>query len=162
MGALSASTQIIPVHNATPGYELDTALVGDRVNTNKFGWCSIILYSADVAAIVTYTVQDHVAVTGGTPRSLVAVGTYWRKSANTNLDAVGVFSAVTNDPLLATAVTVTGEINLLVLEIDISLMDEGRPFLGVIASDPGAALFTGFYILSNARYGESIVATAIA
>ena len=164
MGSLADSTQIIPVHNVTPGVDLDTApLSGDRVNMAKFGHCTMILHSADVAAVVTYTIQNHTAATGGTSADIVGIQHYWRKSANTNLDAVGTFTRITNDPILATAKTITGETALLILEIRADQMADGSPFLSVNMSDPGvAALFSGFYILSDARHAEDIVASALA
>ena len=165
MGSLADSTQIIPIHNVTPGLDIDASsgLTGDRVNMEGFGHCTMILYSADVAAVVTYTVRDHTLVSGGTSADIVGVQHYWRKSANTNLDAVGVFTRVTNDPIVATAVSVTGEIGLLILEIRADQMADGSPFISVNSDDPAlACLFSGFYILSDTRYAQDIVATALA
>lgn len=164
MGRLADTTQIVPIHNVTPGNDIDsTVLTGDRVSMVGFGHCTMILHTADVAAVVTYTVQEHTAATGGTSANLVAVQHYYRKSANTNLDAVGTFTLVTNDPIVATAVTVTGETGLLVLEFRADELTDGSPFISVNSSDPGAAcLFAGFYILSDTRYAQEVVPSALA
>ncbi len=163
MSFLVQNAQIIPVHNVTPGLDLNTAaLTGDRVNMENHNHCTMVLHTADVAAVVTYTIQEHTAATGGTSANLVQITSYWRKSANTNLDAVGVFARV-DQAAAATAVTITGETGIVIIEIDAAQMTAGSPFLSVNGSDPAlACVFSGFYILSETRYAQDIIVSAIA
>ena len=163
MTYLVQNTQIVPVHNVTPGLDLNTAaLTGDRVNMANYNHCSIILHCADVAAVVTYTLREHTAATGGTSADLAIITDFWRKSANTNLDAVGQFTRV-EQAAVATFVTITGETSVIVVEVDAEELTDGSPFLSVNGSDPAlAALFSGFYVLTEPRYGQDIGLTAIA
>ncbi len=167
MSFLVQNAQIV---QAFAPVDLNTAAVtGDWINLQNFNHATLIFSSADVAAVITGTFQiatdnaaagakDMTAANGG-----IGITEYYRKDSASDLTGTGVYTRITQADA-ATVVTISGSENMIVVEIDAHQFDIANSFthINFSTSDPGAAsVGSAIWVLSEARYGQQIVATAI-
>lgn len=168
MTYLVQNAQIVPLY-ITGTQDLNTTQTSDRVNMENHNHCTIVINTALVAAVLTYSITIFDAATAGNSALLDTVTQYWRKSGS-DLSAVGTFTRVTA-ATPGECISIISEAHTIVVEVDTQdiqqqMLNEsltGYNYLGFTVNDPAAAASSGGnFILSESRYAQDIIASALA
>lgn len=148
------------IHPAyTPADINAAARTGVRVDCRDVGLATFIGITNDVAAVVTYTFQEHTLIAAGTTQSLATITHYWEKSATTDALLLSEdFLDKQTQAAVATVATTTAHANVVAVPFAMDEMDivDGFRWISVNTSAPGAAcIAAGFWILGNMRYAQA-------
>lgn len=140
--------------------DLNTAAVtGQRIDLSTSGQATCILISGDVGAVITYTFQEHDAVSGGNSQNLASITTYWEKSSTTDALMLSEdFMDKQTQAAAATVATTTAHANQIVVPFSADELDivDGFRWISVNVSDPALAVVgAGIWILGNMRYAQA-------
>ena len=140
----------------------DGVVTGDWVNMALYNHVALMLTHADVAAVVTYTIEQADSASGGNNKALDFT-VYYDKEGTVDLTAVGTWTrntrAATN-----TIATTSGSEAMVVVEFDAADLDAdaGFTFVQCSVSDPGAACpGSGVWHLMEPRFAQQITDSAL-
>ncbi len=130
------------LHQITPVDLATGANTGARINMQNYEGVAFVGYinAGTAAQAVTFTLQEHTALTGGTSTNLVVIDEYWQKE-ETTLDGDEAWTKVTQ----TAAATVTdadwddaNEV-LVVFQVGADQLSDGNTHVSVNVADPGTA-----------------------
>lgn len=160
MGKLFENTNVIDWIGVGP-CDLDTDRTADYVNVENYRRAMVILTTAAGTAGDDWnlTIREADDASGTNAQDSDIVSEYWIKQAATNLLSTATFtrSTQTADALISGDATSAEQVSMCVLDLDLSKMTQGKPFLSAtltLDASGGAQYGQLTLVLYDARHPQ--------